>query len=361
MDTLPYREFLAMIQETAREEGIPYRGSFELTPLCNLDCKMCYVHLQDSSVKHKMLSGEQWMSLIQQAINSGMMEALLTGGEAMTHPAFWDIYMYLINHAITTRIKTNGLLLNEESIKRFQQYRPYQIDISLYGCDSESYVAVTGVDAYEQVVSNLRIAIEAGLLIKIVVTPSRYMAPWTERVMKLAKSFDVSVEVNNMLFEPHENTGRKKVDFDITLEEDLNIKEKSKELLPPLYSIDDYEYFVKRRNRPDVLDKGLYCYAGSWGFAINWDGIMVPCLSFPRDVVCAYPLRDGFSKAWSNVSDVMKNYEVPKVCHSCELNTKCHYCPVNHSKVAAKHQCNPDYCNYVKARYKAEVANEKDN
>lgn len=29
----------------ARDKGIPISGSFELTPLCNLDCKMCYVHL----------------------------------------------------------------------------------------------------------------------------------------------------------------------------------------------------------------------------------------------------------------------------------------------------------------------------
>ena len=136
-----------------------------------------------------MLSGEQWISLIRQAIDEGMMEALLTGGEAMTHPAFWDIYMYLINHGIVTRVKTNGLLLNEEAISRFKQYSPCQIDISLYGCDSELYVAVTGVDAYRQVVMHIRLAVEAGLKIRIMVTPSSYMSPWTERVMELAKSF----------------------------------------------------------------------------------------------------------------------------------------------------------------------------
>ena len=49
-----------MIQERTREADVPYHGAFELTPLCNLDCKMCYVHLQDPSVRHRMLSGEQW-------------------------------------------------------------------------------------------------------------------------------------------------------------------------------------------------------------------------------------------------------------------------------------------------------------
>jgi MoaA/NifB/PqqE/SkfB family radical SAM enzyme len=352
MDTLPYREFLAMMQEKTREADLPYSGSFELTPLCNLDCKMCYVHLQDPSVKHLMLSREQWLSIIQQAIDKGMMEALLTGGEAMTHPAFWDIYMYLINHGVITQVKTNGLLLNEEAIKRFQDYPPFKLDISLYGCDSESYVAVTGVDAYEQVVQHIRMAVEAGLTIQIMVTPSSYMSPWTERVMTLAKSFGVSVMVNGMLFDPLENTGRNKADFDLTLEEDLRIKEKAKDLFPPLYSAADHEFFMKRKNRPVLSDKGLYCDAGRSGFAVNWDGVMLPCLAFPRDVVCAYPLRDGFCQAWREVNEVVKNYEIPQACHSCELNDKCHYCPMRHPKVAAKHQCDPDFCNYLKAIYK---------
>ena len=32
----------------ARSLGIPLHGHFELTPLCNLDCKMCYIHLSPS-------------------------------------------------------------------------------------------------------------------------------------------------------------------------------------------------------------------------------------------------------------------------------------------------------------------------
>ena len=244
MDKLPYREFLAMIQEKTREADIPYSGSFELTPLCNLDCKMCYVHLQDPSVRQRMLSGEQWLTIIRQAIDAGMMEALLTGGEAMTHPAFWDIYMYLINHGIVTQVKTNGLLLNEVAVKRLKDYPPLRLDISLYGCDSESYLAVTGVDAYEQVVRNIRLAIEAGLHIYIMVTPSRYMSPWTERVMELAHSFGVNVNVNNSLVEPNENTGRKKADFDIPLEEEIRIKERFKEMFSDGYSGDDHEFFL---------------------------------------------------------------------------------------------------------------------
>ena len=40
-----YREFNNYLDSKAREKGIPLQGQFELTPLCNFNCKMCYVHL----------------------------------------------------------------------------------------------------------------------------------------------------------------------------------------------------------------------------------------------------------------------------------------------------------------------------
>lgn len=89
MKTINYNKFIAEAVKNAREHDTPISGSFELTPLCNLDCRMCYVHLTDPTVKERMLSGEQWIDLMRQAIDHGMMIALLTGGEAMTHPDLW--------------------------------------------------------------------------------------------------------------------------------------------------------------------------------------------------------------------------------------------------------------------------------
>ena len=76
----------------AREKNTPISGSFELTPLCNLDCKMCYVHLNKAQMQGaKLLTVEQWQDIMQQAIDHGMMYARLTGGECLTYPGFkWE-------------------------------------------------------------------------------------------------------------------------------------------------------------------------------------------------------------------------------------------------------------------------------
>ena len=58
----------------ARDKGVPISGSFELTPLCNLDCRMCYVHLQKDQMQGaQLLRIDQWKQIMQQAIDAGMM------------------------------------------------------------------------------------------------------------------------------------------------------------------------------------------------------------------------------------------------------------------------------------------------
>ena len=356
MESITLKQFTVLLNRDAYEKALPIFGAFELTPLCNLDCKMCYVHLQNPTVRNRMLRGNQWLSVMQEAIDCGLFSALLTGGEAMTHPDFWNIYMFLIDHGVSVRVKTNGILLNGQNIERFKTYPPHLIDISLYGCDSDSYLAVTGVDAYQRVVDNIRMAIDAGLCIRIMITPSGYMSPWTERVMELAKSFGVKVIVNSVLIEPDENTGRRKQDFDLTESENARIREKRDELFPLKFMSpeEENEIYGSIEKRADIQEKGLYCNGGRTSFAINWDGTMGPCLSFPRDIVCAHPLTDGFETAWHQVNECVRNYTVPDKCRSCRLNTKCHYCPTQHGKMAARHKCDPQVCSYWANVYKKE-------
>ena len=103
-----YRRYQAVrrfLSFKARDKGVPISGSFELTPLCNLDCKMCYVHLnRDQMQGASLLTVDQWKSIIDQAIGAGMMYARITGGECLTYPGFREIYLYLRSKGIETVI-----------------------------------------------------------------------------------------------------------------------------------------------------------------------------------------------------------------------------------------------------------------
>ena len=79
--TQSFSDFSGYLEAKARQQGIPVRGQFELTPLCNLNCVMCYVHL--NAAQQPLLTAEQWKALMRQAHDAGMYAATLTGGECL--------------------------------------------------------------------------------------------------------------------------------------------------------------------------------------------------------------------------------------------------------------------------------------
>lgn len=41
--------FWEAMRRKAIENSIPLHGHFELTPRCNFNCKMCYIHLEEKT------------------------------------------------------------------------------------------------------------------------------------------------------------------------------------------------------------------------------------------------------------------------------------------------------------------------
>lgn len=344
METMSHKEFQLFLWENAFKNAIPVSNIFELTPLCNLDCKMCYVHLQDPSLKARVMRKEDWIAIMNQAIELGMLSATLTGGEAMTHPDFWDIYTHLSNHGISISVKTNGILLNEKAREIFRTLPPSTIDISIYGCDRKSYLNITGHDAFETVDRNIRTAIADGLPLRFMITPTGLMGERVEEIMRYAKSFGVKTVVNTQLLDPYEDTGRLKEDFALSPDRVITILKNAYELFPPEHiALEEEPGREKEQNEEEKPDT-LRCIAGRSHFAVCWDGVMVPCLNFPRDVICADVKQLGVSRAWNAVHKEIEEFRRPDTCHSCAYRNKCNYCPSSHGKYAKNRQCNPSAC-----------------
>ena len=141
--------FYSFLEKKARAKGVPVGGEFELTPMCNLSCKMCYVHLEPEQMNNReLLTVEQWKELMYQAYKAGMLHATLTGGECLTYPGFDELYLYLHSLGCEVAVLTNGFLLNEERIRFFQEHMPCKIQVTLYGWNDDVYERVTGKRAY---------------------------------------------------------------------------------------------------------------------------------------------------------------------------------------------------------------------
>lgn len=129
-----------MLFQKSSIKKIPLSGTFELSPVCNFDCRMCYVRKSPEEVKchnRKMLNLERWKKIADQAENAGMLYLLLTGGEPFLWPDFWELYMYLSKKGFLISINSNGSLIDEGVIEQLKERPPIRINITLYGASND--------------------------------------------------------------------------------------------------------------------------------------------------------------------------------------------------------------------------------
>ena len=57
--------FSDVLELKAYQECIPLKGTFELTARCNMNCKMCYVHLSQEEIQKigRELTNEEWLRI----------------------------------------------------------------------------------------------------------------------------------------------------------------------------------------------------------------------------------------------------------------------------------------------------------
>ena len=204
-----FSELSHYLDAKAREKGVPLSGQFELTPLCNLDCKMCYVHLTPEQMGGQSpLPAAVWKALIRQAWDAGMLTATLTGGECLAYPGCEELYLYLHSLGCEVNLLTNGTLLDAERIRFLQAHMPARLRITLYGWNDDVYERVTGQRVFGAVAGNIRRAVEAGLPVSVSLTPNRFLGDDAPETLRTAYSLCRSVDVNACIYPPRAETGR---------------------------------------------------------------------------------------------------------------------------------------------------------
>lgn len=332
------------LEHKARKERIPLIGTFELTPYCNLDCKMCYVHLsRDKAEDNRLLDVESWKNLIQQAYDAGMRQAKLTGGECLTYPGFEEIYLFLKEKKIRISLATNGVLLDKKHIQFFMQYPPNAIQVSLYGGSEDIYEAVTGHRCFEIVYKNLQELSKSTLPISIAITPNYYNVNSMNQIFEIADSLNIPYRINSLLLNPRNNTGRSLQD--LSNEDYVQIfrtwNERKKNVLTPIDPED-----LPLESKEGSSNVGIRCGAGRSAFTILYNGKMCPCVSL--DELIATPIVDGFVQAWKQVVDLADNYQNPAECVDCVYRRTCLICPAAHKNSLKAGHCDTRICKQTK-------------
>lgn len=334
------------LMRKSRLHGRPYCASFELTPLCNFDCKMCYMHLtkEQMEAEGRILTTEEWLDIVRQSVDAGVSDVDLTGGECLTHPGFKDIYLYLINRGVHVAVLTNGQLIDEEHIKLFAQYKPSSVQISIYGSSREAYLRVAGRDAFQDVMSSIERLKAAGVRVQLSITPNRFMQEDAEALLDCVHSLGVDYMIGNVTLPARPETGRNIADYIVENDAYVNIcklETKHREQLAKALSLkhaQPYEFLIKDQS----LFEGPPCSAGAANFHINWKGEMTPCIAF--HAVKKTVFEGGVEKAWVWIRDTMKQYREPEECKECPVKQGCGGCVAEKTAGILNGPINPWVC-----------------
>ena len=114
----------------------------QITDRCNLRCRHCYI----GEGLHQDLSKERIQRGLEEFEEIQGLRLLLSGGEPLLHPDFWEINDALRNYAFRSVLLSNGTLINEEVAKRL---RVHEVQISLDGM-KEGHESLRGKGTFEK-------------------------------------------------------------------------------------------------------------------------------------------------------------------------------------------------------------------
>jgi len=343
-----YKRVRRYIQFKARERGVPVCGTFELTPQCNLSCRMCYVRLDKQQMKgRELLPASVWNSMIDQAVDAGMMYASVTGGECLTYEGFREVYLHLLSKGVEVDLLTNGILLTEETVSFLDAHPPASIQITLYGPDEDEYEQVTGHRAFQKVMDGMARLKAHKLPFTVAVTPNHYMTKPRELV-RLLYELDVPFAINSGLKTPREETGRRLWEASLDTYIDLYDEDRRLGGGRPLRTIPD-EDLPDPGGPGDAgtkAERGVQCAAGRSSFCVTWNGRIRPCNSFPgieEDV-----LKLGFKEAWESINRQVREVPCPVECRGCRYEKVCKHCIIEHLERGRPGHADPAVCAHVR-------------
>ena len=306
----------------AEEKKIPLSAHLDITYKCNLNCVHCYCQ----GLSEEFTRGQPEMDtatikrVLDQLAETGSLYLGISGGEALTHPDFFEILCHGRKRNFCISLLTNGTLVNEDVAARLEEISLRSVQMSLYGITREVHDAVTRIPgSFAKTTEAVRALKEHKL--RVVLT-SVIMEQNIQQATEISK-FARELGADDYSFS-----------VDISPKNDGSISPQRYQISPEKIR----EFFSKigldRPNgAPDIPEEPLakeVCAAASTGCYISPFGEVYPCVQL---LVPMGNIREkSFREIWYTPSglrtelDSLKTYGDMPECRACNYVKVCRKC-----------------------------------
>ena len=330
MEIQEYADWSLEVHNRLCGERVPFSGTIEITQRCNNRCVHCYnnLPLNDHDVRRRELTYKEHCRILDEIMQSGCLWLLFTGGEIFLRKDFLDIYTYARRNGFLISLFTNGTLITPAIADYLAEWRPFSIEITLYGRTQQTYEQVTGVPgSFERCLNGIRLLMERELPLKLktmAITLNKHeiweMKRFVEQELQLNFKFDA-------ILNPRNDCSQSPLEVRLTPAEVVELDLKDPDRIAEWKEFCDK--FDGHHLSTDQAEMIWRCGGGQNSFAIDPYGMLQMCiLAFSE----TYDLRHGsFQKGWERYLFQIRQKKKTRQtkCASCRIAAMCGICPAN--------------------------------
>ncbi len=318
----------------------PLATTFELTPLCNMACRMCYVRMDKKTQESiaPLRSCSEWLDIAKQAREHGLLYILLTGGEPFTHPEFREILSGLHRQGFIVSVNSNGTMIDEQTVEWLKKTPPVRINLTLYGASDETYARLCGrPDGFTRAARAISLLRDAGIMVKINLSLTPYNADDLEGIFAFCKERGLLISGTSYMFPPLRRdstcigrnarfTPEQAAYYSAKIESLLN----GEEAFLRHTEEGDFAALAAANDEECTTDcegegNAMHCRAGKCTGWVTWEGKLLACGMIP-DEEAPNVFDVGYMNAWKIVTEKTGKVRLPAACKDCSIKDTCKAC-----------------------------------
>jgi len=327
--TQTYGDFSTQVHARHQGRRVPSEVSLEVTHRCPLDCQHCYNNLpiSDPEARKSELSLQEYTLLFDELVEAGCLWLLFTGGEVFARKDFLEIYTLAKKKGFLITLFTNGTMITPRIADHLAEYRPFSIEITLYGATRETYENLTRVPgSFDRCMTGIRLLLERHLPLKLKTVPTTVNVHEVYEMKRFAEQ-DLGVEFKfDPLVNPRTDCSQSPLRVRLTPEQAVALEFRDPARMSEYLRLLDHERSLAQIPLPP---KRYTCGGGHNGCAIDPTGRMTICVLSHKDGFNYRhaTFREGWEGKLQNIRAIPSTRET--ICTHCQIRSLCSMCPAN--------------------------------
>jgi radical SAM protein with 4Fe4S-binding SPASM domain len=330
VQTESYSQFSGHLHSRQVGRRTPAEVSIEVTRRCPLECRHCYNNLPmtDAAARSQELTFDEHVKLLDELVQAGCLWLLYTGGEIFARKDFLQIYTEAKKRGFLITLFTNGTMINERIADYLAEWRPFSIEITLYGATKETYEALTRIPgSYDRCIKGIRLLLDRGLPLKLKTVPTTVNRHEVYEMKRMAEE-DFGVEFKfDPLVNPRIDCSQAPLAVRLSPEEVVTLDFQDSQRRGEWLRIASAEIAAPRPAQTET--RRYTCGGGMYGCAIDPTGTMSICVISHQQGYSI--LEGGFLEGWNGRMLEIRNQtrQRPTICDTCRIKSLCSMCAAN--------------------------------